>query len=412
MALLKVFISSTAYDLGMVRAELRNFIINLGHEPVMSDYNDILFDPKDHTHESCIKEIPNCDAVILIIGSRFGGKAIPKAISSVDIERLKQFTKSSKFFENPENISITQLEILKAIDSNIPIFTFVDARVLHDHLFYEKNKDKGVIDSIEFPSIDKRETAVYIFEFINFLRFRSKNNSISEFNKISDIEEFLRKQWSALLQRLLFEQRSHKNEHKRIENISEELKDIKSLVLSSISSAQSKEIGRGVLKYRRLVDFLLAFKHSDLQALLLQDIEWDALLKSLDIREVKVLNITSRIRPLVFLIKDDNSFYEYRNPVNVLTKFANEWSVFRKLNPDVKQEILAAIMESEQHLFSMLRYREQNYEEYIQEVADRFSEMETTDTTISRTTLLEQANKNESNEDDDDGFTSVSNDRT
>ena len=37
----------------------------------MSDYNDVLFDPRSHTHESCIKEIANADVVILIIGSRF-----------------------------------------------------------------------------------------------------------------------------------------------------------------------------------------------------------------------------------------------------------------------------------------------------------------------------------------------------
>ena len=50
MAQLKVFVSSTCYDLGMVRAELRNYLINLGHDPIMSDFNDVLFDPKEHTH--------------------------------------------------------------------------------------------------------------------------------------------------------------------------------------------------------------------------------------------------------------------------------------------------------------------------------------------------------------------------
>ena len=103
---------------------------------------------------------------------------IPKAIATIEAEKIKNLSKSSKAFEHRENLSITQLEVLKAIDANIPIFTFVDARVMHDHLFYEKNKDKGIIESIEFPSIEKRETAIYIFEFINFLRFRSKNNSI------------------------------------------------------------------------------------------------------------------------------------------------------------------------------------------------------------------------------------------
>ncbi len=408
MALLKVFISSTCYDLGMVRAELRNFIINLGHEPIMSDYNDVLFDPKGHTHESCIKEIPNSDAVVVIIGSRFGGNAIPKAISSVDLERLKGLSKGSKMFDNPENISITQLEILKAIDSNIPIFTFVDSRVLHDHLFYEKNKDKGIIDTIEFPSIEKKESAIYIFEFINFLRFRSKNNSISEFNKISDIEEILKKQWSALLQRLLFEQRSHKNENKKIENVSEELKDIKSLILSSITTSQAKEVGRGVLKYRRIIDFLLCFQHSNIQNILVQDIEWDDLLKYLDIKEIKVVNVSSRFRPLLFLIRNDDTFYEYRNPVQTLNRMANEWNTFRQLKEDIKSEIISALLENDQHVIPMVRHREQSFETYLEELEER-QNGESMAITVSRSTLAEQA---KSLEDDDIDYSSTDNDRT
>ncbi len=40
MAGLKVFVSSTCYDLALVRNQLRTFIQNLGHDPIMSDYND------------------------------------------------------------------------------------------------------------------------------------------------------------------------------------------------------------------------------------------------------------------------------------------------------------------------------------------------------------------------------------
>ena len=390
MALLKVFVSSTCYDLGMVRAELRNFILNLGHEPVMSDYNDILFDPKDHTHESCIKEIPNSDAVVLIIGSRFGGKAIPKAISGVEIQKFKSTSKNSKLLESPDSISITQLEILKAIDANIPVFTFVDSRVMHDHLFYEKNKDKGIIDSIDFPSIDRKETAVYIFEFINFLRFRSKNNSIVEFSKISDIEDFLKKQWSALLQRLLFEQRGHKNELKRIQNFSEELKDIKSLIISSISSTQAKEIARGVLKYRRLVDFLLAFQHTDIKGILVKNITWEELLSELQIEEVKLVTIGSRYRPYLYLIRNDNTFYEYRLPVTNLTHMANEWNSFRILGEDVKTEIIMAISENDRHLPS-LKYHNEQFEYFLSSFEERrLIEDKSSTSTISRTTLSEQ----------------------
>lgn len=95
MAALKVFVSSTCYDLGIVRAELREFLQNLGHEPLMSEYNDILFDPRDHTHESCINEVRNADAIILIIGSRFGGKGVPPALELIDFEALKASSKST-----------------------------------------------------------------------------------------------------------------------------------------------------------------------------------------------------------------------------------------------------------------------------------------------------------------------------
>jgi len=215
LANLKIFISSTCYDLSIVRSQLRGFILGLGYEPVMSDFSDVLYDPRAHTHTSCVQEVTNCDMLILIIGSRFGGTAIPKAIDEVDIIKLMNKSKSKKIFENPNKLSITQLEVLKAIEYNIPIFTFIDSKVYHDHLVYENNKGKGMADKITYPSIDKQETAIYIFEFINFLRLSVENNNISEFMRMEEIETFLRKQWSGLLQRLLYEQRSKKTEERK-----------------------------------------------------------------------------------------------------------------------------------------------------------------------------------------------------
>lgn len=52
MSALRVFISSTCYDLGIARESLRKFIVSLGYEPVMSDYSDVLYDPRIHTHTS------------------------------------------------------------------------------------------------------------------------------------------------------------------------------------------------------------------------------------------------------------------------------------------------------------------------------------------------------------------------
>lgn len=60
MAALRVFVSSTCYDLSVIRSQLRQFIECLGHEPVMSDYNDVVYDPASHTHTSCVDEVAAC----------------------------------------------------------------------------------------------------------------------------------------------------------------------------------------------------------------------------------------------------------------------------------------------------------------------------------------------------------------
>jgi hypothetical protein len=80
VANLRIFISSTCYDLSVIRGQLRQFVEAIGHEPVMSDYNDVLYDPRIHTHSSCIDEVANADAVIVLIGSRFGGQVVPQAL--------------------------------------------------------------------------------------------------------------------------------------------------------------------------------------------------------------------------------------------------------------------------------------------------------------------------------------------
>lgn len=163
----KVFISSTCYDLGIVRSELRHFINGFGFEPLMSDHSDILYDPKQHTHDSCIAEVSSSDLLVLIIGSRLGGKALPSARALVNLEDVEGENSENKISKLKDRLSITQLETLRAVELGVPIYAFVQSDVLRDHHLYEKNKSKThIIKEIEFPSIEKIDTAEYIFEFI------------------------------------------------------------------------------------------------------------------------------------------------------------------------------------------------------------------------------------------------------
>src|SRR6185312_14581871 len=101
----KVFVSSTCYDLGMAREQLRSFLVKLGYEPILSEYSDILYDPRTHTHTSCIKEVPNADMVVLLIGSRFGGKAVPEALGTIDMENLVKSSFDVTVLSEPEKLS-------------------------------------------------------------------------------------------------------------------------------------------------------------------------------------------------------------------------------------------------------------------------------------------------------------------
>ena len=287
MANLKIFVSSTCYDLGIVRAQLRNFITKMGYEPVMSDFADILYDSRIHTHTSCVQEVNNADMLILIVGSRFGGKAIPKALELIDFEKMKELSSGLDLFKDKDKISVTQLEVIKAIQLGIPIYTFVDEKVLNDHLTYEKNKGKYFLKDIDFPSFQQnRDAAEYVFEFINFIRLRFQNNSMCGFGKIEDIEEFLRKQWSGLLQRLLYEQRTNKHESKRIEIISEQIADIKTALMTSISNTDLKDTARGAIKFRQLMQMIFYFSKENTQITLLKEIGWEELLIEIGIVEI------------------------------------------------------------------------------------------------------------------------------
>ncbi|MDK8189210.1 DUF4062 domain-containing protein [Paenibacillus sp. UMB7766-LJ446] len=344
MANLKVFISSTCYDLNVVRSQLRNFVNNFGYDPVMSDYADVLYDPRVHTHTSCVQEVTNCDVLILIMGSRFGGKAIPKAAEVVNLEYLKDKSKSNKILDDSANLSITQLEVIRAIESGIPIFTFVENKVMHDHLVYEKNKDKEFIESLDFPSFaDKPETAKYVFEFINFLRHRIENNSIVSFNKMEDIESYLRKQWSGLLQRLLYEQRFKKQEEIKIDYLANQIADIKTAIMTSISSSDLKDTARGAIKFRHLVDFFRQLKNSNTRDLLLLDITFKELLTRLSIIDIIPIDNPNRFNRLTALILEDGTFFELRYPIGFIERLKDDWMEFIILNQTSRQAIINAI---------------------------------------------------------------------
>lgn len=242
MASPKVFVSSTCFDLGEVREQLKRFICSFGFEPILSENGDVFYHPDHHTHESCIHEVSNCQLFVLIIGGRFGGEYVAD-----------------------KGKSITNAEYAAARKSGIPIFTYVRNGVLSNHHVYRQNKKKEFASSIEYPSIEKQEYAVDIFSFIDEVRKAPTNNAIEGFDGFSDIEMHLRKQWAGLFYELL-RSREVKSQidatNHLIEGISSSSKRLEELVKSFYISSNKDEAEKEIDSIDIYSDVLRFFERS------------------------------------------------------------------------------------------------------------------------------------------------------
>lgn len=371
MAGLKVFISSTCYDLSILRSSLRTFIKSLGYEPVMSDYDDVVYDPRQHTHTSCINEVSNCDILVVIIGSRYGGTVVPEALNVIDSSNLEELMKKTD-----EKLSITQLEVIEAIQNKIPVYTFIDKKVYHEHELYEKNK-KSAKDII-FPAIEKQETATYIFEFINFLRLKSAGNFIFAFEKMQDIEGVLKKQWSGYFQRLLNEQRHREEEHKQIDVLSEQFNDLKTALLSSIQNVDQRKVAKGITNFRRLLEFLISIKISK-NAIIHNTCEFRELLKKhhfVDVCDERKIGLANGFfPPKLFLIKDDDTFFDCRIRMESFLDIENDWLSYKEEEKETKEIIYDTINEMYYPKGPIYRYRNESFRSYVDRINENSAEL-------------------------------------
>lgn len=172
MAVPKIFISSTYYDLKQERSNLAEFIKSLGYEPVLHERAGVTYTQNEPLENSCYSEIQNCDILVCIFGNHFG---------SVSAEN---------------NYSITMNELKSAMKDRKKIFIYIMNNVYVENETYLKNKD-----NINFnPAFADN---IRIHEFIADLKQTVKNNPIVPFNDTSDIIENLKLQFAGMFQRLL-----------------------------------------------------------------------------------------------------------------------------------------------------------------------------------------------------------------
>ncbi|WP_064967465.1 DUF4062 domain-containing protein [Tenacibaculum ovolyticum] len=231
MAIPRIFVSSTCYDLSEIRDNLYSFIENLGYTPVFSDKNDVFYHPDLHSHESCIKEIETCQIFILIIGGRFGGKYV---------------------YNTDKSIVNAEYDAAKKL--NIPIFTFIKRETHEDHRFFISNRSKKpeLYRELNYPAIDKQETAIKIFEFIDEVRKSDINNAYFTFEFAKDIRETLKKQFAGLFYDFLWSRTKEKEfekTNKLLSNLTALGKKTEDIIENIYKTVDEKDAQKNINKF-------------------------------------------------------------------------------------------------------------------------------------------------------------------
>lgn len=218
----RIFISSTFYDLKYIREDLANFVRSYGYEPILFEDGDIGYTPGKNLDSSCYESMRNSDMVILIIGGEYGSAA-----SGEKRDGFKEY------------MSVTRNEFRTAVETGIPIFTMIDKKVMAEYGVYDAN----------YNAIEKenREMAFPMTKNINVFRFIKEIKGIvalpiQEFERASDIKEFIRKQWADMFKNYLSFLRNEK-ENKKIENSVNEMK-----ALIKKMDIMLDSVGKNVLK--------------------------------------------------------------------------------------------------------------------------------------------------------------------
>ncbi len=160
-----LFVSSTCYDLGQVRADLRDFSLEVGLEPVLSEFDSFPVNPSTDAISSCLQAVRDrADIFVLVIGGRYG--------SVTDA-----------------GLSVTNLEFLEATAKGVPTYVFVKTEILTVLPLWKANPTADFSSTVD---------STKLFEFVETLR-NKQNLWVFPFKNAQDIRAALRKQISYLL---------------------------------------------------------------------------------------------------------------------------------------------------------------------------------------------------------------------
>lgn len=159
-----IFFSSTCYDLGQVRADLRDFANSIGLEPILSEYDTFPVNPSRGNLDNCLEAVrTRADIFVLVVGGRYGS-----------------VTQTGK--------SITNLEYIEARAKGCPVYVFVKRDIVRLLPTWRDNPDADFQKTVDSPML---------LQFVDSLR-QDGRSWVFEFDSAQDICATLRTQLSYL----------------------------------------------------------------------------------------------------------------------------------------------------------------------------------------------------------------------
>jgi hypothetical protein len=231
MARPKIFLSSTCYDLSMVRSELMDFLGQRGFEVINSENDTFGVTPGRHSHTACLEEVDNASYLLLLIGKRRGGTYI-----------------------GSEN-SITNEEYSRAVSAGIPCIVCVLREVEDYRKTYKKNPRADHSHVVDDPRI---------FHFIDYIASAHSDNWIHTFENVNDLRRIITTQLAHYL--YLFSESlrpAKKNKERPDTALAEFPSNLDALRRRRMDQEEETAIRNGL---RKLYDVMTAILNADTKA--------------------------------------------------------------------------------------------------------------------------------------------------
>lgn len=200
---MRIFLSSTAYDLLDFRAMIVDLLESKGHEVLY--HESPTFPARKlglHSHDQCILAVEQSDLVLCLIDTRYGGRYAGKFSDRFQdqifkVRGLDKYEKKKSFEITipSKELSITWCELITAYDAKKYVITFARQRTLDEKETRRANQHLKTFR----PAFSERNE---LFDLLDWITKKATSNWIASFSTIVDFRIKLEK-WISELERTI-----------------------------------------------------------------------------------------------------------------------------------------------------------------------------------------------------------------